>query len=75
MLLWRSKEVLAQANGVTCYGSRYSVVDIIVDIDLLIKLLFEIKIFDTQFGKGADGTEFKDLYTQEFIAINNTALL
>ena len=75
MSLWKSKEVLAQATGATRHGSRHSVVDTTVDVDFLVKLLLEINIFDMQPGRGADGTEFKDLYTRGSIAINSGAPL
>ncbi|MCJ1345659.1 hypothetical protein MMC31_003867 [Peltigera leucophlebia] len=75
MSLWKSKEVLAQATSTTRHGSRHSVVDTTVDVDFLVKLLLEINIFDMQPGRGADRTEFKDLYTQGSIAINSDAPL
>lgn len=75
MLLWRSKEIFTQATGATRHSSRYFVVDTTADVDLFVKLLLEIKIFDTQLSKNVNGTEFKDLYTQGSIAINSGALL
>lgn len=62
MSLWRSKKVLAQSTWATHHGSRHSVVDTTADLGFLVKPLLEIKIFDTQLGRGANGTEFKDLY-------------
>lgn len=75
MSLWKSKEVLSQATGATRHGSRHSVVDTTADVDFLVKLLLEIKIFDLQLGRGADGMEFKDLYTRGSIAMHSGAPL
>lgn len=75
MSLWRSKKVLAQATRATRHGSRYFVVDTTPDVDLFVKLLLEIKIFDTQLSQNANRTKFKDLYIQGSITINSGVLL
>lgn len=46
-----------------------------MDVNFLVKLLLEIHIFDMQPVRAVDGTEFKDLYTWDSIAINSDAAL
>lgn len=61
-MLLRSKEVFTQTIEVTCHDSCYFIINTTANINFFIKLLFEIKIVDTQLGRDADRTEFKDLY-------------
>lgn len=50
-------------------------INISTDINLLIKLLLKINIFDIKPGKRADRIEFKDFYTWKSIAINSKVSL
>ncbi len=71
MSLWKSKEVLTQATGVTRHRNRHSVVNTCSDVILMVKLIQETEIFKIQPGyNSAEGSEFVNFFAKGSAIIN-----
>lgn len=69
MSLWKSKEVLAMAAGLTSHGNRHLVVDNYDDIRFMVELIMESSIFEHQAGRGKEVQEYRDLFATGSIVI------